>query len=172
MSASAAYSTLVQAGVSLISGVPDSLLGPLHRVASLRSEIDYLPACDEATAVGLAAGAQLAGARSLVLMENSGLRRACETLARLTMSHRLHTVMLLSRRGAFGEANWWGLPHEETMHGHLRMFPVVSQEVDSLAGFEGLVDQAYATAGTGQRSVALIANPAFLRELRSADAYR
>ncbi|WP_052850388.1 thiamine pyrophosphate-binding protein [Streptomyces avicenniae] len=167
MSADDAYDTLVRAGVNFISGVPDSLLSPLHRRAARRPEIDYFPVCDEATAVGMAAGARLAGARSLVLMENSGLRRACETLARLTMSHRLHTVVLLGRRGAFGEANWWGLPHEETMHSHLRMLPLVAEEIDSLRDFEVLVQQAYATLDTGQCSVALIANPRFVQQLRN-----
>ncbi|MCW7983931.1 MULTISPECIES: thiamine pyrophosphate-binding protein [Streptomyces] len=168
MSAGDAYESLLQAGVDFISGVPDSLLAPLHTLAAQRSEIDYQPACDEATAVGLAAGARLAGARSLVLMENSGLRRACETLARLTISHRLHSVWILARRGAFGERNWWGLPHEETMHTHLRMLPVLSQEIHSLEHFGTLLRQAYATADTGQRSVALIANQSFLQQLRSA----
>jgi sulfopyruvate decarboxylase TPP-binding subunit len=132
----------------------------------MRCEITYLQACDEATAVGLAAGARLAGARSLVMMENSGLRRSCETLARLTMSHRLHTVMLLARRGAFGERNWWGLPHEETMHSHLRMLPIVWRELDSLETFEELITKSFDTLDTGQCSVALIANPSFTAQLR------
>lgn len=168
MSAQHAYGSLLRAGVSLISGVPDSLLGPLHHHASQRREIMYVPTCDEATAVGLAAGARLAGARSLVMMENSGLRRACETLARLTMSHRLHTVMLLARRGAFGEKNWWGLPHEQTMHSHLKMLPVVSKELTSLAEFEELIAKSYDTLNTGQCSVALIANPSFVSQLRGS----
>ncbi|MFD7666069.1 hypothetical protein [Streptomyces sp. NPDC059788] len=170
MSAHDAYESLIRAGVEFISGVPDSLLAPLHTLAAQRSEIDYQPVCDEATAVGMAAGARLAGARSLVLMENSGLRRACETCVRLTMSHRLHSVWLLSRRGVLGESNWWGLPHEETMHTHLAMLPVVSHELHSLEHFGTVLHQAYATADTGQRSVALIANPSFLQELRGTAA--
>lgn len=166
MSPEAVYGSLLRAGVSLMTGVPDSLLGPLHEHAAKRREITYVQACDEATAVSLAAGARLAGARSLVVMENSGLRRACESLARLTLSHRLHTVMLISRRGAFGERNWWGLPHEETMHSHLRMLPVVSAEIESLTAFDELIAKSFDTLDTGQRSVALIANPSFTWQLR------
>ncbi|MEV4656686.1 hypothetical protein [Micromonospora sp. NPDC049301] len=166
MGAVGAYQALVDSDVDLITAVPDSLLAPLHRCAAERDDIAYLPVCDEATAVGIAAGARLAGSRSLVLMENSGLRRACETLARFTLSHRLHTVLLLARRGAFGEANWWGLPHEETMHPHLRMLSVAAAEVDSVEAFPGLLRRAYDTLDTGQRTVALVANPSFVEELR------
>lgn len=161
-----AYQALVQAGVDLITAVPDSLLAPLCRYAAARDEIPYVQVCDEASAVGVAAGARLAGARSLVIMENSGLRRACETLARLTLSHRLHTVMLLARRGAIGDGNWWALPHDETMHPHLRMFSIVSAEVDSVSAFAGLLHDAYTTLETGQRSVSLIATPSFAAEMR------
>jgi sulfopyruvate decarboxylase TPP-binding subunit len=165
--AESAYQALVDSGVDLITAVPDSLLAPLHRCAAERDDIAYIQVCDEATAVGIAAGARLAGSRSLVLMENSGLRRACETMARFALSHRLHTVLLLARRGAFGEANWWGLPHEETMHPHLRMLSAATAEVDSVHAFPDLLRRAYDTLDTGQRTVALIANPPFVEELRS-----
>jgi len=167
MGAERAYRALVDSEVDLITAVPDSLLAPLHRCAAERDDIAYLQVCDEATAVGIAAGARLAGSRSLVLMENSGLRRACETLARFSLSHRLHTVLLLARRGAFGEANWWGLPHEETMHPHLRMLSAATAEVDSLQALPELLRRAYDTLDTGQRTVALVANPSFVEELRS-----
>lgn len=159
------YGQLVDAGVNLICGVADSLLAPLHRHAAARPEIDYLPVCDEATAVAVAAGSRLAGARSLVLMENSGLRRACETLCRLTLGHRLHMLLLIARRGAFGEPNWWGIAHEETMFPHLRMLPMAVRELDSTAEFGTALQQGLATLETGQRSVTLIANPGFLAGL-------
>ncbi|TDB93347.1 hypothetical protein E1091_12035 [Micromonospora fluostatini] len=167
MGARRAYQALVDSGTELVTAVPDSLLAPLHRYAAAHDDVEYLQVCDEATAVGIAAGARLAGRRSLVLMENSGLRRACETLARFALGHRLHTVLLLARRGAFGEANWWGLPHEETMHPHLRMLSAPTAEVDSVRDLPDLLRRAYATLDTGQRTVALVANPPFVAELRS-----
>jgi sulfopyruvate decarboxylase subunit alpha len=168
MSAAAAYDAVRQAGTELVTAVPDSLLTSLCRLAADHPAPRYVQATDEATAIGIAAGAHLAGMRSLVIMENSGLRRGCETLARLTMSHRLHCVMLISRRGAFGEANWWGLPHEETMHAHLSMLPVSWTEVDSADEFGTALNRAYATLATGQRSVVLVANPSFTDQLRAA----
>lgn len=168
MSAAAVYEQLLAADVSFIAGVPDSLLAPLHGYAAASPQIPYVQVSDEATAVGLAAGVRIAGGRSLVLMENSGLRRACETLARLTISHRLHLLVLLARRGAFGERNWWGIPHEETMHAHLGMLPMLSCEVNSVAEFGPVLRRGYASLDTGQRSVALVANPSFSIELRTA----
>ncbi|MDQ1741668.1 MAG: sulfopyruvate decarboxylase subunit alpha [Pseudonocardiales bacterium] len=168
MSVAAVYEQLMAAQVSFIVGVPDSMLAPLHALAASRDEICYLQVADEATAVGLAAGVRLAGGRSLVLMESSGLRRACETLARLTLGHRLHLLMLLSRRGAFGERNWWAIPHEDTMQAHLRMLPTLSHELDSVAEFGPLLRRGYDSLDTGQRSVALVANQPFLAELGDA----
>lgn len=162
------YEKLVAAGVSCIAGVPDSLLAPLHAVAARREEIRYLPVADEATAVALAAGVRIAGGRSLVLMESSGLRRACETLARFTLSHRLHLLVLLSRRGGFGERNWWAIPHEDTMRAHLEMLPMLSHELNSAAEFGPLLGRGFDSLDTGQRSVALVANPPFLADLRVA----
>jgi sulfopyruvate decarboxylase TPP-binding subunit len=166
MSAATAYEAVKGAGTELVTAVPDSLLTPLCRLAADHPAPRYVQTTDEATAIGIAAGAHLAGLRSMVIMENSGLRRGCETLARLTMSHRLHCVMLISRRGAFGEANWWGLPHEETMHAHLAMLPVSWTEVNTSRELGPALDRAYATLATGQRSVVLVANPSFTDELR------
>lgn len=163
--AEAAYRGLVEAGVDLIVTVPDSMLGPLDLVASRRPEIRYIQACDEATAFAIGAGAWLAGTRSLVVMENSGLRRGCETLSRLTLAHRLHAALLLSHRGAFGEPNWWGVAHSNTMHTHLDMLGIPFTEVRALPELGPALTRAYAMLATGQCSVGVIAHPDFCSEL-------
>ncbi len=171
MSADAAYTAMLAAGTDLVAGVPDSLLAPLHHALRLRREIRYVPCCDEATAVGIAAGAALAGARSLVVMENSGLRRACESLSRFVLGHRLHTVLLVSHRGAFGEANWWGIGHSRTMRPHVEMLGIASTGVDRIPDFGATLAAAFAMHGTGQVTACIIASPSFCAELREpADA--
>ncbi|MEU3244737.1 thiamine pyrophosphate-binding protein [Streptomyces sp. NPDC006875] len=152
-------------GIELVSAVPDSLLAPLCRRLSGSTVIRYVQTCDEATAVGLAAGATLGGARALAVMENSGLRRACETLSRFTLSHRLHCVMLLSHRGAFGEANWWGVAHSPTMRTHLEMLRMAACEVNTVDELSDRLDDAYAMLATGQQSVALVVSPSFCEHM-------
>ncbi|WP_197093727.1 hypothetical protein [Nonomuraea sp. SBT364] len=156
------YRDLLTSDVRMVVALPDSLLGPLCRLVTERGEIRYVQTCDEATAVGITAGATLAGVRTLLIMENSGLRRACETLSRFLLSHRLHVVMLISHRGDFGEPNWWGIAHSETMDDHLRTLRIRSKRVSGADQFAGALDDAYAMLGTGQCSVALVADRALL----------
>jgi sulfopyruvate decarboxylase subunit alpha len=50
-----------------------------------------------------------------MIMENSGLRMACESLAHLGLSHGIPVLLLMSYRGDMGEPNWWGIGHRITM---------------------------------------------------------
>jgi sulfopyruvate decarboxylase subunit alpha len=161
-----AYDALVATGIDVLVAVPDSLLSPLLDCAAQRDRIQYIQVNDEATAVGVAAGVGLAGARALILMENSGLRRACETLYRFVLSHRLHVAFLISHRGSFGEENWWGIAHSETMTAHLDMLRTPTTHVESVAQLSTALDGAFAMLGTGQCSVCIVAERPFLRELR------
>ncbi|GAA1862759.1 hypothetical protein [Actinomadura bangladeshensis] len=162
MSAEVLYQALLSAEVELAIALPDSLLHPLCALTADRGEIPYLQCCDEATAIGVAAGATLAGTRTLVLMENSGLRRACETLSRFVLSHRLHVAMLISHRGGFGEPNWWGLAHSETMPPLLEMLRIRTEYITRDTHLADALRNAYAMLRTGQCSVALVAERSVL----------
>jgi sulfopyruvate decarboxylase subunit alpha len=166
MSVNGAYAALVENRVGALVGVPDSLLSPLCLFASKHRQVRYIQTCDEATAVGVAAGMTLASGRSLVVMENSGLRRACESLSRLTLSHGMHVALLLSHRGEFGEPNWWGIAHRKTMYAHLQMLDIPFSEVQSTSDFSIKLKDAYAMLDTGQCTVALITTRQFTEELK------
>lgn len=166
MSAESAYRCLVNAGVQTVVSLPDSELSPLCRVIKENSQIDYIQTVHEAVCVSLAAGLTVSGNRCLVLMENSGLRNACETIARLHLSHNLYTCYLISHRGGFGERNWWGMAHHETMEPLLELLRFRWEYVRTIAEFPKLLDQAFSSAASGQNSVALIAEPTFTEELR------
>ena len=73
----------LQANVSLIAGVPDSLLAPLiSRVA--RDDTRHVPAPNEGSAVAVAAGHYLAGGElAAVYLQNSGLGNAINPLVSL-----------------------------------------------------------------------------------------
>ncbi len=160
-----AYNSLVQAGVKYIVALPDSLLAPLCMRVKEGEAIKYIQAPHESSCVSIASGLTLCGERVLVVMENSGLRSACETIARFNLSHSLFACYLISHRGSFGERNWWGQAHHETMRPLLEMFRFRWAYVESIADFSGLLQRAYATLDAGQSSVSLIAQPGFLEEL-------
>lgn len=165
MSIELAYNCLIEAEVQTIVALPDSYLGPLCRRVKISERIDYIQAVHESVCVGIATGLSLSGVRTLVIMENSGLRNACETIARLQLSHHLFACYLISHRGAFGERNWWGLAHHETMEPLLKMLRFRWEYVKSVAEFSERLKQCYSTAAANQCGVALIAEPSFLKEL-------
>ena len=108
---------------------------------------------------------RVCGIKSLVIMENSGLRSACETIARFHLSHSLFTCYLISHRGAFGERNWWGQAHHKTMGPLLNLLQFQWEYVNSVSEFQNLLEKAYSTLAGGQSSVALCAESEFLREI-------
>jgi phosphonopyruvate decarboxylase len=59
----------------------------------------YVPAANEGDAVAIAAGAELGGTRSAVLMQNSGLGNAVNPLTSLTYTFRIPILVVVSLRG-------------------------------------------------------------------------
>lgn len=57
---------------------------------------------NEGEGASIAAGAWIAGGRSVLVMENSGLRAACEALARLGLVNGIPVTMLMGYRGDLG----------------------------------------------------------------------
>jgi phosphonopyruvate decarboxylase len=102
-----AVDVLRGAGVTLFTGVPDSLLKEIGTVidATLPSSM-HVPAPNEGAAVAVAAGHHLAtGEVALVYLQNSGLGNAVNPLASLT-SHDVYgipVVLLVGWRGEPGK---------------------------------------------------------------------
>ena len=63
-------------GFRLFTGMPCSYLKPFINYALDAPELDYVGAANEGDAVAIAAGADLAGQRSVVMFQNSGLGNA------------------------------------------------------------------------------------------------
>lgn len=160
-----AFNGLLEAGVEVVVALPDSLLAPLCYKIKFSERIRYIQATHESDCVGIACGLSLSGVRSLVLMENSGLRNACETIARLQFSHHIFTCYLVSDRGAFGERNWWGQAHHETMLPMLSMLRIPWEYLNAISELPGALGRAFDTLAAGQSGAALIAGPGFVHKL-------
>jgi sulfopyruvate decarboxylase subunit alpha len=61
----------------------------------------------EEEAIGIAAGAYLAGQPNLLLMQNHGFLASINGLVSLAMLYRLPLVMLIAHRGHWGEPYPW-----------------------------------------------------------------
>src|ERR1700735_5683025 len=90
-------------GVGFYTGVPCSFLTPLiNRTASDRM-LRYVGAASEGEAVAIAAGAWLAGRRTVVMCQNSGLGNAINPLTSLNAPFRIPTLLITTWRGRRGE---------------------------------------------------------------------
>jgi phosphonopyruvate decarboxylase len=99
----AAFAALLEAqGYDFFTGVPCSLISGLIATLETHPRLPYVPAVREDVAVGLAAGASLAGRRPMVLMQNSGLGTSLNALVSLSLMYRLPALLLVTWRGHGG----------------------------------------------------------------------
>ena len=90
-------------GYDFFTGVPCSMIEGLIATLEAHPRLPYVPAVREDVAVGLAAGAWLAGRRPLVLMQNSGLGTSMNALVSLSLMYRLPALLLVTWRGHHGQ---------------------------------------------------------------------
>ena len=100
----AALAGLLEAqGYDFFTGVPCSMIEGLIATLETHPRLPYVPAVREDVAVGLAAGAWLAGRRPMVLMQNSGLGTSMNALVSLSLMYRLPALLLVTWRGHRGK---------------------------------------------------------------------
>jgi phosphonopyruvate decarboxylase len=90
-------------GYDFFTGVPCSLIESLIAALETHPRLPYVPAVREDVAVGIAAGAWLAGGRPMVLMQNSGLGTSMNALVSLSLLYRLPALLLVTWRGYAGK---------------------------------------------------------------------
>jgi phosphonopyruvate decarboxylase len=94
---------LERQGYDFFTGVPCSMIESLIGTLETHPRLPYVPAVREDVAVGLAAGAWLAGRRPMVLMQNSGLGTSMNALVSLSLMYRLPALLLVTWRGHGGK---------------------------------------------------------------------
>lgn len=92
---------LLDAGFDFFTGVPCSLAKSL--IATLEERGGYIPETREDAAVGLAAGAYMAGKQPTVIMQNSGLGVCVNALASLSLMYDFPCLLLITWRGYQGK---------------------------------------------------------------------
>ena len=103
------YDLLRKANVTQFAYVPDAG----HRVLIDRSladpDVHSVALTTEEEGISLLAGADLGGARGVLMMQSSGAGN-CINMLSLTKGGRFPLLMLISMRGEFGEGNPWQFP--------------------------------------------------------------
>lgn len=101
---------LKQQNYQFFSGVPCSNFADLFEQVSRDHDIASVPAANEGSALAFAVGAALAGRRSVVALQNSGLGNVINPLTSLLQVNRIPILLLVSVRGHVEE------PEDEPQH--------------------------------------------------------
>ena len=94
---------LLRGRFDFFTGVPCSLVEDVIATLEPSAQAPYVAAVREDAAVGLAAGAWLAGRRPCVLMQNSGLGTSLNALASLSLMYGLPALLVVTWRGYEGK---------------------------------------------------------------------
>jgi sulfopyruvate decarboxylase alpha subunit len=124
------YEALRRNGVTQFSYVPDAG----HRICIDRSigdkDVHSIALTTEEEGVALACGAHLGGARSVLLMQSSGLGN-CVNFMSMVQGGRFPFLTILSMRGEFGEGNPWQMGMGQATRPILNALDFVTLEINS-----------------------------------------
>jgi sulfopyruvate decarboxylase subunit alpha len=101
------YDALKACDVKLISALLETWLVHLIRMADEDPDMTLVRIAREEEAVGISAGAHLAGVNSALLMQNHGFLAAINPIVSLALLYKIPLLMLISHRGHFGERDPW-----------------------------------------------------------------
>lgn len=101
------YEALKACDVKIISALPETWLVHLIRMADEDPEMTLVRIAKEEEAIGISAGAHLAGVNSALLMQNHGFLAAINPIVSLALLYKIPLVMLISYRGHMGEKDPW-----------------------------------------------------------------
>lgn len=97
------HQLFLELGVDFASGVPCGVLRHIIRNFNDEPRVLHVPANRESEAVGLAAGAYLAGKTPVIYMQNSGFFAASNDIASLLIPYKIPIFFVVSYRGCEGE---------------------------------------------------------------------
>jgi sulfopyruvate decarboxylase subunit alpha len=101
------YDALKACDVKIMSALPETWLVHLIRMADDDPDVTLVRIAKEEEAVGISAGAHLAGVNSALLMQNHGFLAAINPIVSLALLYKIPLLMLISYRGHMGEKDPW-----------------------------------------------------------------
>ena len=83
--------------ISFFTGVPDSGLKPFINEI-IESGVKHVTATNEGQAIGIAVGAELAGKKACVYLQNSGLGNIINPITSLCIPHNVKPLLVIGHR--------------------------------------------------------------------------
>ncbi|MCX7960224.1 MAG: thiamine pyrophosphate-binding protein [Burkholderiales bacterium] len=151
----ALYAALKAAGVRIAGYVPDAGHKRLIELARADPAMRAVALTTEEEGIGLAAGAWLGGARSVLLMQSSGVGNCVNALG-MVRECRFPLLMLVTMRGEFGEFNPWQVPMGQATRPVLEAMGVVVQEAQRPEEVAGAAEAAARLVWGSYCAVALL----------------
>ena len=145
--------------VRLVTYIPDTVLTPLIDAVHADSWFRVICPAREEEAIGIVAGAYMAGLRGITLMQTSGFATLPNVLASLVVPYQLPVLMLISERGTLGDHQLGQAVVCRTMRPVLQSLGIehfaIERQEDVEFVVDGMARQAYAT----QAPAAVILSP-------------
>jgi sulfopyruvate decarboxylase alpha subunit len=145
--------------VRLVTYVPDRVLAPLIAAVHADDFFTVVAPAREEEAVGIVAGAWMAGTRGVVLMQTSGMGTLPNALASLAMPYRIPVLMIISERGTLGEFNLGQALVCRTMRPVLESLGIENHTITRADELGFTVDKTIKQALLTQQPAALILSP-------------
>jgi sulfopyruvate decarboxylase alpha subunit len=123
------YDLLRRHGISQIAYVPDAGHSILIDRSLADPDVRSIALTTEEEGVALIAGADLGGARGVLLMQSSGVGN-CINMLSLTKGGRFPFLTLVSMRGDFGEGNPWQFPMGRATQSVLEAMGVICLRIE------------------------------------------
>ncbi|MDA8334828.1 MAG: hypothetical protein M0Z41_07530 [Peptococcaceae bacterium] len=149
-----------EAGIDLGIYLPDTWLDGLIKELKSMPDFTLIPVSREDDGVGMAAGACLAGKRSVLIIQNAGLFVAANAFVNLALLYRLPFLVLASYRGYLGERHHIQIIKGRKSVPFLEGLGVPWVEICSRSDLPRLVDAANYAYGGGEPVVALLTREA------------
>ena len=150
--------------VRLVTYIPDNVLSPLIDAVHADSWFRVICPAREEEALGIVAGAWMAGMRGITLMQTSGFATLANVLASLIVPYQIPALLLISERGTLGDHQLGQAIVCRAMRPVLQTLGIEHFAIDRLEDVEFVVGsmakQAYAT----QAPAAIILSPLLTRQ--------
>lgn len=151
----AMYDLLRQHHVTQFAYVPDAGHAYLIKRSLSDPGVRSTALTTEEEGIALMAGADLGGARGVLLMQSSGVGN-CINMLSLTKGCRFPLLLLISMRGDYGEGNPWQFAMGQAVRAVLEAMDVICMRVDDAKEVIPGVGAALTMAFVSGQSVAIL----------------
>ena len=150
------FDALKQSGVRIISAMPETWLVHLINMTEADPETTLVRLTREEEAIGISAGAHLAGVRSALLMQNHGFLAAINPIVSLAFLYKIPLLMLISYRGHMGERDPWQTQGGRLTEPVLKALEIPYDHLTNRADAARQIGEAQALAESSLAPVALL----------------